>query len=118
QLEPGLDHVCAVRVRLPVRVRRPFDCRAACVRNRRADALRVTTILRKLPLFGHPEGNCDRCGQTDAFRQEDGLITAPIAELDSTQSLLGKVLMAATCWDLERGALVAIQGADRGRRPN
>jgi predicted PurR-regulated permease PerM len=22
----------------------------------------ATTILRKLPLYGHPEGNCDRCG--------------------------------------------------------
>ena len=59
QLEPGLDHVCTVRIRLPVRVRRPSNCRAACVRYRRADALRVTTILRKLPLYGHPEGNCN-----------------------------------------------------------
>ena len=62
QLEPGLDHVCAVRVRLPVRIRRPFDRRAACGRYRRADALRVATILRKLPLYGHPEGICGRCG--------------------------------------------------------
>src|SRR6185295_16179102 len=59
QLEPGLDHVCTVRIRLPVRVRRPSNCRAACVRYRRADALRTTTILRKLPLYGHPEGNCN-----------------------------------------------------------
>jgi hypothetical protein len=58
----GLDHVCAVRIRLPVRVRRPFNCRAACVGHRRAYALRVTTILRKLPLYGRTEGDCDRCG--------------------------------------------------------
>ena len=42
--------------------RRPFDCGAGCGRYRRAYALRVTTILRKLSLYRRPDGICYRSG--------------------------------------------------------
>ncbi len=56
QLEPRLDHVCAVRIRLSVRVRWPFNCGAACGRYRRAHALRVETVLREPTLCRQPDG--------------------------------------------------------------
>ena len=56
QLEPRLGHVCAIRVRLFVRFRWPFDCGAACGRCRRARALRVETVLREPPLCRQPDG--------------------------------------------------------------
>ena len=56
QLESGLGDVRAVRVRLFVRFRWPFDCGAARGRHRRARALRVETVLREPALCRQPDG--------------------------------------------------------------
>ena len=56
QLEPCLGHVCAIRVRLFVWFRWPFDCGAACGCCRRARALRVEAVLRESPLCRQPDG--------------------------------------------------------------
>ena len=45
--EPRLDDICAVRLRLSVRLRRSLDCGAACCCHRRADPFRTASVLCK-----------------------------------------------------------------------
>src|ERR1044072_2197461 len=56
----GVADVRAVRVRLPVRLRRTVDRRAACRRDRRARALRAETISRKSVLYRRAGGQSGR----------------------------------------------------------